>query len=326
LENITHTLTGYFLSRAGLNRVSPQATLLLMFSANAPDIDILALAGGGLNYFDYHRHLTHSLIFAPVLSALLVAIFRLVQRLTGQAPIPSLSSFWVALAGIGSHLLLDLTNNYGERLLLPFSGQWLALDLCAIYDLWIWAIFLFCLAAPFLSDLVGGEIGAAARSRYPSRFFPCLALILLVFYDGGRFVLHQRALAIVDARQYDGANALRVAAFPNPSNPARWQALAETASSYRVYDLNLFGPLGGFFDPGQGQTLFKSERTPYIDAANQAEPFRVLRDFARFPLWHAIQTDHGTKVTLFDVRFPFLAEAELDRAGKIETSAFLFSR
>jgi inner membrane protein len=326
LENVTHSLTGFFLSRAGLNRISPQATLLLILSANAPDIDILALAGGRLNYFHYHRHLTHSLIFAPVLAATLVTIFRLVQRLAGRAALPWLSSFWVALVGIGSHLLLDLTNDYGERLLLPFSGAWLALDICAIYDLWIFAIFLFCLAAPFLSDLVGGEIGAGTRSRYPSRFFPCLALILLVAYDGGRFVLHQRALAVVDARQYDGANALRVAAFPNPSNPARWQTLAETASSYRIYDLNLFGPLGGFFDPGQGQTASKSEFSPAIEAANQTEPFRVLRDFARFPLWRAIQTEGGTKVTLFDVRFPFLAEAELDRSGRIETSAFQFSR
>ncbi len=326
MDNLTHSLTGYFLSRAGLNRVSPQATLLLVLSANAPDIDILALAGGSLNYFHYHRHLTHSLIFAPVLSVVLVALFRIFQRIAGRAPIPWLSSFWVALAGIASHLLLDLTNNYGERLLLPFSGQWLALDICAIYDFWIFAFFLFCLAAPFLSDLVGGEIGAAARHRYPSRFFPGLALFLLLIYDGGRFILHERALATVDARQYDGASALRVAAFPNPSNPARWQALAETASSYRIYDLNLFGPLGGFFDPGQGQVAFKSEVTPAIEAANQTEPFRVLRDFARFPLWRSIPSENGTRVTLYDVRFPFLAEAQIDRSDRIESSSFRFSR
>jgi inner membrane protein len=322
LENVTHTLTGYFLSHAGLNRFTPHATGLLILSANAPDIDVLTVAGGGLNYFHYHRHLTHSLIFAPFLAAGLVALFRLTLRFAGRATIPWLPSFSVALAGIASHLLLDLTNNYGERLLLPFSGRWLALDICAIYDLWIFAFFLFCLAAPLLSKLVGSEIGAATRQRYPSRTFPCLALAFLLLYDGGRFILHQRALAILDAREYDGAPALRVAAFPNPENPFRWKGVAETASSYHTYDLNSLGS----FEPLRGQTDFKSELTPAIETANRTEPFLIFRDFARFPLWRAVPTDTGTQVTLIDIRFPFFAQADFDRSGKIRASAFHFSR
>jgi len=322
LDNVTHSLTGLFLSQAGLNRVTMHGTALLILAANAPDIDILGLAGGRLNYFHFHRHFTHSLIFAPVLAAILVALFLLGLRLTHRPSIPWLPAYFVVLIGIASHLLLDLTNNYGERLLLPFSGRWLAGDICAIYDLWIFAFFFLCLAAPLLSKLVGGEIGAPTRRLYPSRAFPWLALIFFLIYDGGRFVLHQRALAILDARQYDEAPALRVAAFPNPSNPLRWQGLAETATTYRMYDLNLVGS----FNPQQAQVAFKAEPSSPIDEANRTEPFRILANFARFPIWSVIPTGSGTQVTLIDMRFPFNAQAELDQSGKILTSAFHFSR
>jgi inner membrane protein len=318
LENVTHSLTGFFLSHAGLNRFTPSATAILILSANAPDIDILALAGGRLNYFHYHRHFTHSIAFAPILALAVVAIV----RVAGRKPLPWLPAFCVALAGIASHLLLDLTNNYGERLLLPFSGQWLAWDICSIYDLWIWSFFGFCLAAPLLSKLVGGEIGVTVRRTYPSRAFPCLALALLLLYDGGRYILHERALAIINARDYDGAPALRVAAFPNPSNPIRWQGVAETATAYDLFDLALYAP----FDPSRGQVVFKAEPSPLIDAANQTEPFQILRNFARFPLWRVIPTDSGTQVILTDIRFPFFTEANFDRFGKIESSIFRFNR
>jgi inner membrane protein len=318
LENVTHTLTGFFLSHAGLNRFTPNATILLVLSANAPDIDILGIAGGRLNYFHYHRHFTHSLLFAPILAVVLVALVRFV----GRKPIPWVPAFLVALGGVLSHLLLDLTNEYGIRLFLPFSDSWPALDITAIYDIWIWCFFALCLAAPLLSKLVGSEIGASSRRLYPSRFFPCLALIFLLLYDGGRTILHNRALSILDSRQYDDAPALRVAAFPNPSNPLRWRGLAETATAYRLYDIDLLSS----FNPARGEVAFKAEPSPQIEAANRTEPFRILRNFARFPIWRSLPTDSGMQVIFSDIRFPFFCQADLDRAGKIETSAFSFGR
>jgi inner membrane protein len=322
LDNVTHSLTGLFLSHAGLNRFTPNATILLVLAANAPDIDILMLAGGGLNYFHFHRHLTHSLFFSPLLGFALLCLFQLGLHLLRRPPIPWLAGFFVAMAGIGSHLLLDLTNNYGERLLLPFDGRWLAADICAIYDLGIFIVFFFCLAAPLLSKLVGGEIGGSRQQKYPSRFFPILALLFLVIYDGARYTLHERALAMLDARQYDGTTALRVAAFPDPVNPFLWKGVAESATAYRVYDLNLLGS----FDPASAQPVFKLEENSAIRAASQTEAFRVMRDFSRFPLFRVIPVEDGTQVLLGDLRFAFNSEAVLDRSGKVVSAAFHFSR
>ena len=43
MDNLTHTLTGLALSRAGLNRYYARAGLVLMLAANAPDIDVIVV-------------------------------------------------------------------------------------------------------------------------------------------------------------------------------------------------------------------------------------------------------------------------------------------
>ena len=176
MDPLTHTATGLFLSRAGLNRWTPLATPILLLAANAPDIDILAAAGGPLNYLHYHRHLTHSLVALPVLAVLSV----LVVRAASRKPLRWAGALAAAALGVGSHLLLDWTNMYGLRALLPFSSEWLRLDLTSIVDLWIWAVLLISVAGPFIARLVGSEISSgnvkgrptAAASPF-SPFFSC---------------------------------------------------------------------------------------------------------------------------------------------------------
>src|ERR1700678_425706 len=105
MDQLTHTLTGLFLSRAGLNRWTPNASAILMLAANAPDIDIVSAAGGSLNYLHFHRHITHSIVAAPVIALGTVALVRLL----GRKPIRWAGAFFASLIAVASHLLLDLT-------------------------------------------------------------------------------------------------------------------------------------------------------------------------------------------------------------------------
>src|SRR5579885_1374340 len=109
MDPLTHTATGIFLSRAGLSRWTPAATPILILAANAPDVDILAAAGGSLNYLHYHRHITHSLAALPVLA---LASAGLTAALWPGKKIRWPGAFWAALIAAASHLLLDLTNSY----------------------------------------------------------------------------------------------------------------------------------------------------------------------------------------------------------------------
>src|SRR5882724_8478313 len=74
MDNFTHALTGLMLSRVGLNRLTPLASLLLMVAANAPDVDAVSWLGGPARYIDIHRGYTHSWALAPVLAVLPVLL------------------------------------------------------------------------------------------------------------------------------------------------------------------------------------------------------------------------------------------------------------
>src|ERR1022692_2876889 len=230
MDPLTHSATGLFLGRAGLNRFSEQAPWILVLAANAPDIDIVTLAGGPLNYLNYHRHLTHSLAAWPVMALLPVLAVRLFTR----KPFRWLGAYAISLAAVASHLLLDYTNIYGIRFLLPFSGRWFRLDLTSVVDLWIWGVLLVGLAGPLIARLVNAEIGA--RTKSAGRGFAIFALLFLALYNAGRGVLHARAVATLDSRIYAGAAPQRVAALPGAVNPLAWRGLVETREFYSVVD------------------------------------------------------------------------------------------
>ena len=87
MENLTHTLVGVLLARAGLDRWTPRATALCVVAANLPDIDIVT-AGSSINYLTYHRHITHSLPAVPVMAALTVLIVEGVHRVVRRGGDP----------------------------------------------------------------------------------------------------------------------------------------------------------------------------------------------------------------------------------------------
>lgn len=116
MDNVTHSLTGLALSRAGLQRFCPRAVWLLVLAANAPDGDIIFAGQGGFSYLQHHRGYTHSLLGAPLMAALTVLVIAGVFR----ERLPWLRAWLLCLLGLASHLLLDWTNSYGIRLLLPF--------------------------------------------------------------------------------------------------------------------------------------------------------------------------------------------------------------
>jgi inner membrane protein len=314
MDNLTHTLTGLFLSRVGLNRWTPQASAILMLAANAPDIDVLSAAGGSVNYLHYHRHLTHSLAAMPVMAILSVLLVRGISR----KPVHWLGAFCAAMIAVGSHLLLDWTNSYGIRLLLPFSGQWLRLDWTNVIDVWIWAVLLLGLAGPFLARLVGSEITSGSlRQRYPGRGFAGFALCFLLLYDWGRGTLHGRAVAELQSRIYGESAPLRVAALPDAANPLSWRGVVETPDAYAVAGVNL----AGSFDPTHAQVFHKPDSDPAMDAASRTATFQTFLDFSQFPLWRvspADEPENSKLVEVMDMRFgsplapAFIASAVVD--------------
>jgi inner membrane protein len=322
LDNLTHSLVGLFLARAGFRHATPRGTAIMMVAANAPDFDVVCWFLGSASYIHWHRNITHSLIAVPVMALLSVALVRLL----GRREIRWLQAFLIALVAVASHLILDLTNVYGVRLLLPFSGQWFHWDLTPIVDLVIWALLLLGVAAPALGRLVGSEIGE--RPRAQGGGWAVTALLLLAVYDYGRSVLHDRAVALMDSRIYNGLAPRRTGAFPEAS-PLRWTGVAELSNAYVEVPIDLRGT----FRPESAEVFYKAERTPAIEAAIETDAFQRFLEFVQYPIWitePAVDIEHGTRVRLVDLRFGtpsapgFQAVATITGQNQVANSSFTF--
>lgn len=325
MDNVTHTLIGVTLARAGLQRVTPSATVLLVLSANIPDIDILALAGGQLSYLEAHRGYTHTLLALPFLALACVALTALLTRKK-----LAIGPAWAACCiGVASHLLLDWTNSYGVRPFLPFSSRWFYLDLNALYDFVILGAMLLALFVPWFVRLIETEIGSRKKRRGQGSAIAALLFILL--FDGVRFTLHERAVNDLAAETYDGEQPLKVAALPGPFNPLRWTGVVETESAYRLIPVSAFQMEGGT----DSRVFYKPAKSKEYLAVMKTEPFRYMAYFSRFPVWgeQPVEVDAslGKRLDLTDLRFGtpgqggFHAIAILTSTGQIAHSYFTFN-
>ena len=145
MDNLTHSLVGAVLGQMGLKRKTALAMPTLIIAANLPDIDA-GCAVYGIESLAMRRGITHGpialLILPLILWAAMIAFDRWQAR-RGTRPVtrPALHKGWLlALAYLGclSHPVFDWLNNYGIRLLEPFSHRWFYGDTLFIIDLWIW--------------------------------------------------------------------------------------------------------------------------------------------------------------------------------------------
>ena len=146
MDALTHSLVGLTSAKGGLERLSPYATLVSILAANAPDIDVVSgLFGGRWLLLHHHRGITHSIIGTLALGFLIPSIFYLVELAISkwQRLEPRIRYRGLMLASmvmVISHPVMDWTNNYGVRPLLPWSGKWFYGDLVFIVDPYLWLV------------------------------------------------------------------------------------------------------------------------------------------------------------------------------------------
>ncbi len=344
MEPVTHLLTGATLARAGFNRKTALATVTMTLAAEAADFDIVAYAKGSACGFIQHRGITHTFLGIPVMAGLVVGLVwlgdtlwqrRRRARKLRQAPERRWGWLYLfaCIAGL-SHILLDFTNNYGVRPFYPFSRQWYAWDIVFIIEPLMLAVLFAALVLPWLFGLVGQEIGA--RQRGPvGREAAIAALLSIVALWGVRDFEHRRALAALNAIEYQGEPATRVAAFPYMVNPFHWAGVAETSKAYISMHVDSLGPE---VDAGnRAARYYKPEPTEAAEAARATALGSAYMEWARFPL---VEAEHRSTsgstaaadlVRFSDVRFfypdgdrrPLVAYVLLDSHLHAESQGFV---
>lgn len=151
MDNITHSLIGALIGQTGLKKLSGLGMPTLIIAANIPDIDAACFLWlDGTEHLGFRRGITHGPLAMLILPLLLTAAMvgfdrwqaRRGKRPATRVPVRFGPLYFLALIGTLSHPAFDWLNNYGVRLLEPFSSQWFYGDSIFIIDVWMWAILI----------------------------------------------------------------------------------------------------------------------------------------------------------------------------------------
>ena len=342
MDNLTHSLFGATLARTPLSRAGRGTTAALLLASNAPDIDILATAGGAVKYLEWHRGMTHgplAIVGLGVIAAGFVWTGRRIydqrwpRKPVGRAVSDSTSdhdaSFGmlvaVSIIGVLLHVLMDLPTSYGTRLLSPFSWRWFAVDWMPIVDVYL------------LMALVIGLLGRPTPSQRRAK--AAFVLLLMATNYGVRAVAHHQALELaprlfgptlplpcdpppastplVDSWPRAASSSpppgkrclVEVAAMPSFTSPFTWRIIAQMSNAYEIHDINLLDqryrePEDGSDVPYRLTLRYPNVRTPAVQTAAITRLGRVYLGFSRFPAARSAVDAHGiTTVRWSDMRF-----------------------
>ncbi len=310
MDTLTHALAGAVIARIYTGRerggfTPGRWTWLGAGAAAFPDVDIVALAAGPLEYLAFwHRGPTHSLLLWPLWSAALAGAVGWRRRKYLDLGI----LFALALL---SHIALDVITVYGTQVFFPLSRWRAALGTTFILD-------------PVVSAalVVGLVLALARRSASPGAW--ALGIVLVWVGLQGAMKLQARGLAEAWAKRTHVA-AQAVAALPQPGSPALWKLVVMGPENLHVAYVDLWSSRVRRIDPGAGRvarwlahyrpraalrwtalTRFGGDpATRRLAAAAWHQPALALyRAFARFPrLYRIDRRGAGTCVWFVDARF-----------------------
>jgi membrane-bound metal-dependent hydrolase YbcI (DUF457 family) len=331
VDNLTHTLFGATLARTPLGRAGRGTTAALLLASNAPDIDILATAGGAAKYLEWHRGLTHGplgIVGLGVISATIVEMARRLNpkwRHADDAPFGMLVA--ASIAAVFFHVLMDVPTSYGTRFLAPFSWRWYGLDWLPIIDIY--------LLIALVAGLFFGRITEAARRRNV-----IITLFVVAVIYGVRGASHWQALDIaprlfgptlpprcdsppdrdppldswpqpVPSPPAPGSHRclVEIAALPTFTSPFDWRIVARMSNAYEIHDINVLD--SRFQEPAAiSDGFWRQVRrypniwTPIVADAARTPLGQVFLGFSRFPAARsAIDARGATTVRFTDVRF-----------------------
>ncbi len=290
MDPLTHTLLGASCGYATFHRqLGRTAAAVAALAALAPDADVfIRSASDPLLAVEYHRHFTHSLLFAPLGAAFVASLF-----LLRRANRSRFLLLWLcASLAYVSHCLLDAATSYGTQLLWPLTHHRFGWDFISVVDLLV-----------TLPLALG--VFFALKNRRPRAALVALAVAFI--YIGFGAVQHTRAKSAQHALAATRGHTIeRYEVMPTLANNLIWRALY--LHEGRIYSDRI--RVGWFSAPsireGWSLPLVELENlTPAEAARNQRNSFQRFAWFSED--WIARSpTDDSV---LGDMRYSLSAEA-----------------
>lgn len=192
--------------------IEVDATSLIALSAiahNFPDIDVVLKLKNNETYINFHRSVTHSVLFA----ILWIILLTLVGYIIGPNNI--VLTLIVSFLGIFFHIFTDLLNGYGVQFLWPFNKKWIAFGITYTVDIFliIMHVVTFILIFKFNTNILISII--------------CLYIILTI-YILFEFILHYNLKKSL-IKKYGKYKRL---ILQSKSTPFKWKYVYETTNKY----------------------------------------------------------------------------------------------
>jgi inner membrane protein len=298
MDPITHALAGTAIKQLGFKRKAALGVLLI--SSLAPDIDYVTRFWGIDVFLRYHRGITHG-VLALVLVPLVIALIFGFRK-------GFLYYLFISLLGYGTHLFMDLTNQYGTQILSPLDWERYSLDLSFIIDPYITVGLLLCVI-----------LGWRIRKR--ARIIAAVTLVLLLSYFGIRYSLHNKTEEFLRARL--DANTYKMCPLPNDF--LRWWFVARAGDEF----------ITGFADLFTGRVCTQERyvnnlNDPYVVRSKRDRAVENFLSFAKYPYAEVRENDGDVVVIWRELAYSFRAgdhfvtRVFFDKSGKITKSEFSF--
>ena len=200
---------------------------------------------------------------------------------------------WRSPLGVTVHVLLDLLNTYGVRLLAPFDWRWFYGDAVFILDPWLWVALG---TGVWLSRRWTSRISQRPPAR-PAR----VALVAATLYIAAMCVNARLAREVVlDAwRGLYGAEPQALMVGPVPASPLHWTVVVDAGDHYATGTFTWIRARVTF----SRATVPKNDGDPRVARAREARLVRGFLVWSRFPVWTFDAVPGGTQVSVGDMRF-----------------------
>lgn len=254
-----------------------------MIAANLPDVDVLVFATD-MPSVAFRRGWTHGVLAQLLLPVLLAVAMYCVGRSRGTRFGALLLLSYV---GVLSHISLDVLNNYGVRLLMPFASRWFYGDSVFIIDPWLWL------------TLGAGVWFAVSRATVrPAQ----VALFVAAVYIGALVVSARVSRSIVAQqwRSQHGSEPQSLMVGPLAATPFHRTVIVDAGETYSTGVFSWFSRHVTF----DRDVVPKNDSHPAVRAAVASEArIRAVLTWARFPFYRVESTADGEVVILRDLRF-----------------------
>ena len=291
MDPIAHGLAGSVIFNLGFRR--KQAFWVLLLSSLLPDIDYITRFWGVDVFLRYHRGITHS-IFASIIVSVIIGI------LFGREKDFIYYSFLAFLA-YNAHLFMDLSNQYGTRILAPLDWYPYSLDLMFIIDPYI--------TAALLLSVVLSKV-----NKKRTALIALITVFVVFAYAGARYYLH----GITKEFLRDRLDANTYKLCPLPNDFLRWWFIAKSGNEIKVGFADLFTQRICI-----QETYLNSNNDPLIERSKDTRVVNNFLYFAKYPYAEVLKEKDKTIVIWRELAYSFragdhfVAKVIYDKEGKV---------